>query len=170
MNRDYVHYAIIAVAVVAVGATAAWYFIPEATESLDPPEVVAERLNEGVTVETKVEAARDLIRHGEMARVEVRTALAAHRRHEPEVIAPLLQATMKSRDHRSLPTVIELLEHPDPTVRGRAGSAVRKILGADFGFRANDPIEKRQEIIAKIRADFVHSGPRIQQFYEDQRQ
>jgi len=130
---------------------------------------VLERVETAPTEVERSQAARDLVRHGEAAREEIHTALVRKQPEEPEVIAPLLQATMKVRDHRSLPTAIDLLDHPDPLVRGRAGAAVREILGADFGFRANDPPEKRAKVVAMIKADYANAHQRIGEFYESQR-
>jgi len=36
-------------------------------------------------------------------------------------------------------------------IRGKAGAAVRKMLGADYGFRATDPKRKRDEKLKMMR-------------------
>jgi len=47
------------------------------------------------------------------------------------------------------PALIDALEDPDTNVRSRAGAALRKIMGVDFHYRANDP--DRAKAIQKIR-------------------
>jgi hypothetical protein len=168
MKREPVYYTVISVGMAVILALLIWQFWPQPAVTLDPPQVVAQRLASGKTTDEKVRAARDFIRHGPAARLQVRAALDEHAALAPEVVAPLLQATMKNRDYRSLPTVIQLLEHPDPLVRGRAGAAVRKILGADFGFRANATEDERARIISLIKQDYENAQPRIQEFYRDQ--
>ena len=75
---------------------------------------------------------------------------------------------MKNRDYRSMPSLLDLLEHEDSLVRGRAGAAVQKILGADFGFRANLPEDQRAKVIAVIRHDYELAKGRFSTVYGDQ--
>ncbi len=56
------------------------------------------------------------------------------------------------RDVESMPALLDAMEDADALVRGRAGAAVQKILGADFFFRADDPPDKRADTLARIRA------------------
>ena len=168
MKREHLYYAVIAGGLLLVTFVAVVNYWPTRAAPLDPPAIVAQRLNTSSAPEEKIRAAQDFIRHGEMARVEIRAALEQHASYEPEVVAPLLQATGKTRDYRSMPTLLDLLEHPDPAVRGAAGAAVQKILGADFGFRANAPEDERAKLIKEMRHDFEVAGPRLQEFYNHQ--
>ena len=167
MNREHIYYTIIGAGLLLVVAIVVWQVWPESTEPLDPPAVLSQKLETAPPAQ-KVKAAQDFVRHGAAARTEVRAALEQHQRYEPEVVAPLLQATMKNRDYRSMPTLIELLEHEDPLVRGRAGAAVQKILGADFGYRANAPDEERRRIIEVIKSDYQQSVGRFSTVYGNQ--
>jgi HEAT repeat protein len=58
------------------------------------------------------------------------------------------------RDEESMPVLLRAMEDPDPVLRGRAAAAVRKIMGADYYFRAGDPPERRKEVIATIQRDW----------------
>lgn len=58
------------------------------------------------------------------------------------------------RDEESMPVLLRAMEDPDPVLRGRAAAAVRKIMRADYYFRANDPPERRKEVIATIKRDW----------------
>lgn len=58
------------------------------------------------------------------------------------------------RDEESMPALLRAMEDPDPVLRGRAAAAVRKIMGADYYFRAGDPPERRKEVIATIKRDW----------------
>lgn len=55
------------------------------------------------------------------------------------------------RDAESTPMLLDAMQDQSALVRGRAGVAVKKILGADFFFRAEDPPEKRHEVIQRYR-------------------
>jgi HEAT repeat protein len=54
-------------------------------------------------------------------------------------------------DSQSMPQLLAAMEDANAAVRGRAGVAVQRILGADFFFRANDPPEKREDTLQRIR-------------------
>jgi hypothetical protein len=168
MKREQLYYAFIAGGLLLMTIVAVVNYWPSSEVPLDPPQVVAQRFNDSSAAEEKVRAARDFIRHGETARIEIRAALEQHSSLEPEVVAPLVQATGKTRDYRSMPTLLDLLEHPDPAVRGAAGTAVQKILGADFGFRANAPEAERAKLIKEMRHDYEVAGPRLREFYNNQ--
>ena len=137
---------------------------------LDPPEVLKHRILNSRSAEEKASAARDMLRHGARARVQVRRALAEYEGHDPGVIVPLLQATMKARDWRSLPELFKRMEHPHPRIRGKAGAAARMIMGADYYFRANDPPQKRKEVLARMIAIHERMLPDLQRFYEEQKE
>jgi hypothetical protein len=153
-----------------IGAVGAWAILrpkPASNVHLDPPDVLRERVVQGPTVEVRAEAASDLVRHDEAAHVqsEVHSAVAEYHGTEPEVLVPLARAVAKQRDWRSLPRMFDLMEHPDPKVRGKAGAAVKVICGADYGFRAEDPPAKRQEALRRIRAIQATMVPKLEEFY-----
>ena len=143
----------------------AWSLWPAAEDALDAPEVIAERLESSTTKEDKVEAARDLVRHGEAARPQIHAAFEQHTQEQPEVLAPLIQAVMKSGNYQSLPKLFKLMDHSDPLVRGRAGAAVKKLMGSDYGFRANMSPAQRSEVIARIRGQYEVLKGRFAEVY-----
>lgn len=51
----------------------------------------------------------------------------------------------------SSPTLITCLSDEKALIRGRAGAALQRILGTDFGFRALDPPERRSIAIGAIK-------------------
>ena len=55
------------------------------------------------------------------------------------------------RDEESMSALLESMEDPDPVIRGRAAAAVRKVMGADYYFRADDPPQRRKQVIAIIK-------------------
>jgi len=71
--------------------------------------------------------------------------------HPPEVRAAAAQRLGRLRDFESAEKLLDLMDDPSPQVRGRAGVALQRILGADYGFHAHDPPEKRRKIIAALR-------------------
>ena len=168
MSREHIYYATIGCGLLVIVAIAVWQFWPEQVEPLPPPAVVAQTLDTSSQTEQQVAAANQFVRHGPAARQEVRTALTQHQRYEPEVVEPLVQATMKNRDYRSMPTLIELLNHDDPMVGGRGGAAITKSLGVDVGYRAELPEDQRKKMIEAIRMTYENSMPQLREHYSGQ--
>ena len=82
----------------------------------------------------------------------VLTGLLDDARETPEVRAAAARSLGRMRIWAAMPSLINALEDPNPTVRGRAGAAVRRILGVDFGFRANASLADRARAVAEIRS------------------
>lgn len=55
-------------------------------------------------------------------------------------------------DLDSVPLLLEAMGDSSVVVRGRAGVAVQTILGADFFFKAEDPLDKRRAAIERYRS------------------
>ena len=53
--------------------------------------------------------------------------------------------------------LVNAMEDESADVRSAAGMAVRKTLGLDYGFRANDPPSKRQAVVARLRREWRSS-------------
>ena len=168
MSREQIYYTTIGCGVLIIVGVVVWQVWPEPVEPLPPPGVLAQTLDSSASKEEKVKAANGFVRHGPVARLEVRSALSQHKVYEPEVVEPLVQATMKNRDYRSVPALIELLDHPDPLVRGRAGAAITKIIGADMGYRANMPEAERKKMIKAIEFTYREALPQLQRHYSGQ--
>jgi hypothetical protein len=152
----------------ALTAVVLWWWLRPSGERLDPPAVLQQRVLESNSVEVQSQAARDMLRHDEQARPEARRMLAEYRGSETAVLVPLVEGVQKQRDWRSLPRLFELLEHPDARVRGKAGAAAREIMGADYGFRAEDPPEVRFEAIQRMRLIHKTLVPQLERFYSAQ--
>ena len=67
----------------------------------------------------------------------------------PPVRAAAAAALGKARCWEAGPALIQALEDKDSNVRTRAGAALRRIMGIDFRYRADDP--GRQKAIQRIR-------------------
>ena len=170
MERQHIYVLVggVGIAMAATMAVVIAYCYVPSDERLDSPAVLEEKVLHGDTTEEQVQAARDMIRHGEAARVQIRRALTEYQGDAAEVKAPLLMATMKTKDWRSMPKVFKMMEDPDPLVRGRAGAAAREIMGGDCFFRANDPPEKRAKIIELMKEEYQIMLPRYHEYYTDQ--
>jgi len=158
-----VQYLILAAGVLILAVILAVNFWPEGAP--DPPDVLQQRIVSGETVKEQSQAAQDMIYHGESARGYAGPALERYHGKEPEVVVPLIQATQKARDWRSLPELFKLMEHPDPRIRGKAGAAAQEIMGADYFFRANDPPEKRAEKLAMMKESYRNLVPDLERCY-----
>ena len=73
------------------------------------------------------------------------------RAEDEHVRAAAVQAIGQMRAWRHRDAAIRALEDPSARVRGRAGAAVRSMIGRDFKFRANDPPDKRKAAVGRIR-------------------
>ena len=166
--RKTVYYLILGAGVLTGIVVLAVGFWPE--DRLDPPEVLEDRILNSPSVEEQAAAARDMVRHGRRARAEVGRVLAKYEGNNPDVMVPLLQAAMKARTWRSLPRLFQLMEDPDPRIRGKAGAAARKIMGADYYFRADDPPKERAEALARMKAIYEHMKPDLNGFYQGRKQ
>jgi hypothetical protein len=166
--RNVVCYLIIAVGLLTGIVVLCTRFWPE--EQLDTPEVLADQIVQGESLEQQIIAARKMIRHGSQARGEVERVLVEYRGDDPEVIIPLVQAAGKAKAWRSIPNLFELMEHPDRQIRGKAGAAVRRIMGADYYFRAGDPEAKRKEKLDMMKRTYKVLKPELARLYDGEEQ
>ncbi len=153
----------IGIGIVAVLALVVWQFWSGGRRPLVPPERLAERALElSETVETRREAAQQLGDWGQQAyadpAVRERAAPVFQRvlreSNDPIVRSEALRGITAARDWDAMELVLMAMEDEDPIVRGRAGAAAQKLLGVDFGYRANDPPAKRERILNGIRQEF----------------
>jgi HEAT repeat protein len=80
--------------------------------------------------------------------------LAALRDPSPAVRAAALNAVGLRRDWPAMPHIILALDDESVGVRRAAGVAVRRLWQRDYGYRAEDPPEKRGPVVSHIRAEW----------------
>jgi HEAT repeat protein len=113
------------------------------------PEELAERALRAPTVDERQEAAIELARCGnESVQLLHRVFLESD---TPEVRAAIAQGLGHQRHVDSLPDLIDAMEDASPLVRGRAGVAVKRIVGLDVPFGADAAVEERQKAVAFYR-------------------
>mgnify|MGYP000454058467 CR=1 FL=1 len=135
-------------------------------DRLAPPSVLADRILNAPSAEEKISAAHDMVRHGPVARAEMDRVLATFRTDDPAVAVAVFDAAAAAKCWRSLPKLFDWMEHPDARIRGKAGSAVSVIMGADYFFRASDPPEKRAETLARIKMVYQRLQPELEAIFE----
>lgn len=129
-----------------VVGVAVWLLLGEPKLS---PQELAERALNAPTVKEQQEAAIELARCGkESVHLLRRVFLESS---TPEVRAAIAQGLGHQRDVESLPDLIDAMEDASPLVRGRAGVAVKRIVGLDVPFAANASHEERQKAVAFYR-------------------
>jgi len=69
----------------------------------------------------------------------------------PEVRAAAAERLGEMKFWDAGPAIIDAMEDPSDLLRARAGVALRMIVIVDFGYRANDPPNRRRETIQRIR-------------------
>jgi hypothetical protein len=168
MQKEHIYYAIIGVAVLTVIVAVALYSWPE--RKPPPPPVLEQRILGDADDTVKKEAARDLAYHGNAARQEIRRSFQKYDGGNVEVKISLIDATGQTRDWQSIPELFKEMESPVPAVRASAANAVQRIMGLDFGYRADDPPEKRAEVVAQMREEYEEMKKigRFREFYGDQ--
>ncbi len=155
MRNNTAYFIVIGIGVIAGLVTLCVKVWPE--EEIEPPRVLAEQILQSETpVEQRAAAARKMVIHGSAARPEIRRVVENYKGDDPEVIIPLVQATAKANNYQSIPRLFDLMEHPNVRIRGKAGAAVRKMMGADYGFRAADPKSKRDEKLKMMKRAYGH--------------
>lgn len=112
---------------------------------------LAERAISG-TPEEQEKAALEITRRGPDAIPLLRKIVAESTSSKARATA--IQALGAYNDVESAPALFKAMEDDDPQVRGRAGVAVASIIGADYHFRADDPLPKRKAILGHMRQSY----------------
>jgi hypothetical protein len=141
-----------------------YVYWPRGSQPHVPPSVLAERALTSTDAGEQQEAAGMLGDWGQVAyesdnpetMQELSPVFARVYResNNPKVRAEALRGITTARDWSSMDVVFEALDDEDAVVRGRAGAAATKLLGVDFGYRANDPQDKRDRIVQGMRGEY----------------
>jgi hypothetical protein len=131
---------------------------PRGSGGVDP-QALARQALEGATPQAREAAAVKLAALGERAHdLQVRVL---NESRDPNVRAAMIQGLAAQWEYGSMPAFLDAMNDESPLVRGRAGAAVQRMLGADFGFQYDDPPEKRKALIAGLRKEweFLKKSP-----------
>ncbi len=74
-----------------------------------------------------------------------------NRNEQAEVRASAAERLGEMRYWEAGPAIIDAMEDSSALLRARAGVALRRIVVVDFAYRANDPVDRRREVVQKIR-------------------
>jgi hypothetical protein len=146
MNKNLLLIALAAVAVLALGVYA-WFY---GWFGGDPsPARLERRALHASTEAEQAAAASQLAGMGQEARENLRRTY--RQSPSPRVRAASVLGLGAQRDYESIELLFEAAADESVEVRRHAGVALKKMLGVDMGFRANDPPEKRADILAGMR-------------------
>jgi len=145
-NRKILIIVAASLAVVAV-AVYAWFYGWFGGEP-SPSRLEHRALNAPTPAERRA-AASELAGMGEPAREHLKRTY--QQSAEPEVRATSVLGLGAQRDYESIELLFEAAQDESTEVRRRAGVALNKMLGVDMGFRANDPPEKRADVLRGMR-------------------
>jgi HEAT repeat protein len=149
--------------VAAAALLLVWLFSGETTST---PEELVDRSFNAPTVNERQTATIELSRRDDVPIKSVRDVFRQSK--SPEVRAAAVQGLGRRRDVNSLSALIDAMEDESPLVRGRAGAAVRRIVGLNYEFHALDPPEKRQKAVAFYRKFWKEAqGTRFVEFTKD---
>ncbi|MEN6506230.1 MAG: HEAT repeat domain-containing protein [Planctomycetaceae bacterium] len=73
-----------------------------------------------------------------------------------------------ARAYETMDTILDGMEDASPAVREAAHQAMRKVLGLDYPFKADDPEPKRRQMVQMIRSAWKQPGfrERIEEYYQ----
>ncbi len=140
--------ALLIVLLIGIGLVG-WVYWPRKETKLPADELVEQALN-GEAPHLKQQAVFHLANQREVP--ELRRVLKES--PTPEVKVAAVQGLARADDIESVPQMFDLLEDPDPQVRGQAGAALTAMLGEDYFFAAEDSPQKRRAIAASMRKRF----------------
>jgi len=138
----------VAGALALVAAVVYWHWLGSA-EELAPPEELLEQALTAADEPTRSEAAAKLTRHGQRALPQLRELAA--KGPSPKVRAIAIVGLGTSGDYDSMSKLFDGLLSEDPTIRVASQAAAERLLGARFGYRADDPPEKRAAAAKRMR-------------------
>jgi hypothetical protein len=112
-----------------------------------PEELARTALTAGAADEREVAAVK-LSQLGKPAREHFLHVLDES--GQPEVRAACIRGLAEQWSYRDMPVLLRALEDDSVTVRAQAGQAVQLMLRINYEFRADDPEEKRQEVVKRL--------------------
>ena len=118
----------------------------------DSPAELAERALTASTADAQEQAVAMLAQVGQPATPYLRDVLSESQ--TPQVRAICLQALGGRHDYESMPQILAALEDESPLVRGRASVAASRLLGRNYGWRADMPAENRAYLIARMQQEW----------------
>ena len=116
-----------------------------------PEELVRLALSDADQAQRE-EAALCLSRHPDKPVAELRRVFTESDSERVRVAAALGLGLV--RDWDSVPRLLEAMQSPSVLLRSRAATAVNRIVGQDFGFRAQDPQPQRRKAIEVIKKNW----------------
>ncbi len=126
-------------------------FLRSSERQRSPEELVQVILESTDPVEQE-KAAVELAGLGEPALEHMRRVLAESK--SDVVRGAAIRGLGSQFDYESMESLLDAMTDPSPLVRGPAGAAAQNMVGADFGFTAGAPPEKRERAIADIRGEW----------------
>ncbi len=141
---------VLAVVVALATVFYTWRFFT--SERLLSPKELADTALMADDPQQRESAAAQLIRHGGLARNELRRVLVES--DTPEVRAACIQSLAALQDYESMGAMLDALEDSSAMVRARAGQAVDRLLGANYGFRYSDPPAQRAAQVKFLRKEW----------------
>ncbi len=118
-------------------------------ERSSSPQELAQTAIEADSADERETAVAQLSGLGRESTEHLQRVLA--KGNSPAVRATAIQGLAKQWDYDSMDPIIDALNDDDPLVRGRAGRAVERMLGMQFGLRHDAPVEEREAKIKLVR-------------------
>lgn len=150
MDNPAVKYAVLAVCIVVLILIWVWRW--RGPSEPRPEELAATALNPQLPETEREKAAVRLASHPDKPIALIRRVFNESNSVPVRAAAALgLGALM---DWPSMPQLIEAMKSDSVELRGQTYVAVAKMMGRDFGFRADDPEPERKKILAIIERNY----------------
>jgi len=151
MKSPKVAFALFGLCLVAVGAIIALIAANRGPARPSIEELEQQAVSGGQVTDQQ-RAVNQLTESGSAARPALRRTL--RQAAEPEVKAASIQGLGQLYDYESMDDLLKALDDPSPLVRGRAGVAVQRLLGADFGFSPELEGEQLEQKITVLKKEW----------------
>lgn len=112
-------------------------------------EQLAQESLEAPTPDEQEVAAVRLAELGRPAREHLQRVLSESQ--SPQVRAACIRALYAQWDYDSMPVFLDALDDESELVRARAGAAVERMMSVDFDYHHDDPPEKREAAVKRLR-------------------
>ncbi|MCE5326895.1 MAG: HEAT repeat domain-containing protein [Planctomycetaceae bacterium] len=134
------------------------------------PSLIAAMKDARPTVRSKAAVTlNQTISKGVIEQKDAQQALVNAAKNDPDegVRSSALTTLGHSRAYETMDTILDGMDDPSPAVREAAYQAMRKVLGMDFPYKADDPEPKRRQDVNMIRAAWRDPGfrGRVEEYY-----
>jgi HEAT repeat protein len=115
-------------------------------------DLTAKALDPAAAPADRERAALDLAKKGPEGKEALKRLLRTA--PDPAVKASAVSGLVEAGAWDCVPLLLDALDDPSEAVRARAGAAVARFVGKDYGFKASAPPDERRAVARAARAEY----------------